>query len=78
MEDLLSRRGDRRCYAIKPMCFSILFIKEPQDWATITNAAKALTRKGTSDIRFIGDVENLSDDKSVVDVVVMQLTGKAD
>ena len=60
------------------MCFSTLFIKKPQDWATITNAVKALTRNRASDIRYIGDVENLSDEKSVVDVVVMQLTGNAD
>jgi len=60
------------------MCFSTLFIKEPQNWATITNALKSLTRSGVSDIRYIGDVEDLTDDKSVVDVVVMQLTGQAD
>jgi hypothetical protein len=60
------------------MCFSTLFIKEPRDWATITNAVKALTRNRASDVRYVGDVENLSDEKSIVDVVVMQLTGDAD
>lgn len=60
------------------MCFSTLFIKEPRDWSNITNALKALTKNRASDVRYVGDVENLSEEKSIVDVVVRQLTGDAD
>ena len=38
----------------------------------------ALTRNRATDVRYVGDVENLSEQKTIVDVVVMQLTGEAD
>jgi hypothetical protein len=37
-----------------------------------------LTRNAASDIRYISSVEELSEDKTVIDIVVMELRGLAD
>ncbi|MEI8016945.1 MAG: hypothetical protein WCH39_02040 [Schlesneria sp.] len=60
------------------MCYSLLFIKAPKDWATITNAVIALTRNSAVDVRYVASIEDLTDDMSIVEIVVMQLSGKAD
>ena len=60
------------------MCFSSVFINSPSDWKTVTRAVAALARNAASDIRYIGSVEEMSEDKTVIDIVVMELRGQAD
>ena len=60
------------------VCFSSLFIKTPKDWAALTDAAMTLARNRASYVRYIADIEDLSEDKLIVDIVVMQLHGDAD
>lgn len=60
------------------MCFSSLFIRTPKDWGTVTNAVMALTQNYAADVRLVASIEELSDDNSNVEIVVMQLRGKAD
>lgn len=60
------------------MSFSTLFVNTPKDWDILTMAVKALTRNTATDVRYVSSIEDLSADKSIVDIVVMQLSGKAD
>ena len=60
------------------MCFSSVFINSPPDWEAVSKAVAALARNAASDIRYISSVEELSDDKTVIEIVVMELRGQAD
>ena len=60
------------------MCFSSVIINSPSDWNTVTRAVAALARNAVSDIWYIGSVEEMSEDKTVIDIVVMELRGQAD
>ncbi len=60
------------------MSLSSLLIQAPKDWAKVTNAVIALTRNCAADVRYIGSEEDLSDDMSIVEIVVIRFQGKAD
>ena len=45
---------------------------------TVTDAIIALTRNCAADVRYIGSDEDLSDDMSIVEIVVIRFQGKAD
>ncbi len=55
-----------------------LIIKDKTDWAALTKSLKALSRNLANDVRYIAGVDQLSSDICVIDIVVMQVHGKAD
>ena len=85
MENLIPPLGYRSRYpaqsnpnSLNLMFFMSLFIDEPMDWATLTNSIAALTKNTASEVRYVASTEELSDDESIVDIVVMELRGQSD
>jgi hypothetical protein len=60
------------------MAFNVLIIKKPRRWELVSSSIRALSRNDATEIRYITDIEDLSDDPSVVDVLLMSVTGEAD
>ncbi len=44
----------------------------------VSSSIRALARNEATEIRYITDIEDLADDSSVVDVLLMSVTGQAD